>query len=141
MTAIVKCYATVESKLSQLPVSDGNLIFVRDTGRICLDILGTRQTYVDIRVLSQDTDRTLMLAPVEGFYYVEDTDVLWRYKGGWKQITPDTVDPLFFGDPDDFPPQGKSKTLYISDEGIYRWDDISQTYILTASNTEWKELG
>ena len=39
--AIVKAYNTLQSKLSQLPISDGNLIFVTDTHTIYLDINGT----------------------------------------------------------------------------------------------------
>ena len=135
--AIVKAYNTLQSKLSQLPVSDGNLIFVTDTHTIYLDINGTRLGYTDITVLSQETDRTSILAPVEGFYYVEETDIFWRYKGGWKQITPDNLNPLFFGASEDFPPTGKDNVLYISDDATYKWDSLTSQYICIANKTEW----
>ena len=120
MAAIVKAYSTTNSKLSQLPVSDGNLIFVKDTHTIYLDLNGNRLAYTDIVVLPKETDRTSILAPIEGFYYVEETDIFWRYKEGWKQITPDNINPLFFGDYEDFPPTGKDNVLYISDEATYK---------------------
>lgn len=135
--AIVKAYNTLQSKLSQLPVSEGNLIFVTDTRTIYLDINGNRLAYHDITVLSQESDRTSILAPVEGFYYVEETDIFWRYKGGWKQITPDNLNPLFFGAYEDFPPTGKDNILYISDDATYKWDSLTSQYICIANKTEW----
>ena len=140
MSAIVKFYHTVDSKLAQLPVRDGNLVFVTDTKRMYLDIKGNRLPYVDIQVLSEETDRTSILAPTEGFYYVEETNVLWRYKGSWKQVTPNNMTPLFFGDYDSFPEIGNSGTLYVSDNATYKWDSIKSQYVCVANKTEWNYL-
>lgn len=141
MSAIVKFYHTTQSKLAQLPVSDGNLVFVTDTKKMYLDINGNRLGYQDIQVLSTETDRTSILAPIEGFYYVEETNILWRYKEGWKKVTPDNLSPLFFGAYEDFPPTGNSNVLYISDDATYKWDSLTSTYICVSNKTEWKELG
>lgn len=141
MSAIVKFYHTTQSKLAQLPVSDGNLIFVTDTKKMYLDINGNRLGYQDIQVLPTETDRTSILAPIEGFYYVEETNILWRYKEGWKKVTPDNLSPLFFGAYEDFPPTGNSNVLYISDDATYKWDSLTSTYICVSNKTEWKELG
>ena len=140
MSAIVKFYHTVDSKLAQLPVRDGNLVFVTDTKRMYLDIKGNRLPYVDIQILSEETDRTSILAPTEGFYYVEETNVLWRYKGSWKQVTPNNMTPLFFGDYDSFPETGNSGTLYVSDNATYKWDSIKSQYVCVANKTEWNYL-
>lgn len=141
MSAIVKFYHTTQSKLAQLPVSDGNLIFVTDTKKMYLDINGNRLGYQDIQVLPTETDRTSILAPIEGFYYIEETNILWRYKEGWKKVTPDNLSPLFFGAYEDFPPIGNSNVLYISDDATYKWDSLTSTYICVSNKTEWKELG
>lgn len=141
MSAIVKFYHTTQSKLAQLPVSDGNLIFVTDTKKMYLDINGNRLGYQDIQILPTETDRTSILAPIEGFYYVEETNILWRYKEGWKKVTPDNLSPLFFGAYEDFPPTGNSNVLYISDDATYKWDSLTSTYICVSNKTEWKELG
>lgn len=141
MSAIVKFYHTTQSKLAQLPVSDGNLIFVTDTKKMYLDINGNRLGYQDIQVLPTETDRTSILAPIEGFYYIEETNILWRYKEGWKKVTPDNLSPLFFGAYEDFPPTGNSNVLYISDDATYKWDSLTSTYICVSNKTEWKELG
>ena len=141
MSAIVKFYHTTQSKLAQLPVSDGNLVFVTDTKKMYLDINGNRLAYTDIQVLPKETDRTSILAPIEGFYYIEETNILWRYKEGWKKVTPDNLSPLFFGAYEDFPPIGNSNVLYISDDATYKWDSLTSTYICVSNKTEWKELG
>ena len=138
--SIVKFYHTKQSKLSSLPVRDGNLVFVTDTKKMYLDINGNRLPYVDIQILFQETDRTSILAPIEGFYYVEETNVLWRYKGSWKQVTPDNMTPLFFGDYDSFPEQGHSGTLYVSDNATYKWDSVKLQYVCVANKTEWNYL-
>lgn len=140
MAAIAKFYHTVGSKLAQLPVRDGNLVFVTDTKTMYLDINGNRLPYVDIQILSQETDRTSILAPVEGFYFVEETNVLWRYKGSWKQVTPDNITPLFFGSYEDFPPQGNASVLYVSDDATYKWDSTTSQYLCVANKTEWIQL-
>lgn len=140
MAAIVKCYSTIGSKLAQLPVSDGNLIFVTDTKTIYLDINGNRLGYTDITVLSSETDRTAILAPIEGFYFVEETNIMWRYKEGWKRITPENTSPLFFGDYESFPTPGNENVLYISDDATYKWDSLTSSYVCVSNKTEWKEM-
>ena len=135
---IIKVYGTVKARLDQLPVNDGNLIFVRDTCKVYLDMGGLRLDFATIRVFQTDAERTGTLAPVEGFYYVEDTGVLWRYSSFWKQITPSNLTPIFFGKYEDFPPTGSSSMLYVDDARTYRWDGTK--YTVVANKTEWEEL-
>ena len=140
MSAIVKFYHTKNSKLNEQPIVDGQVIFVHDTKKFYLDMNGVRVGYSDIQVLPSDSDRTAILAPVEGFYFVDDTNVMWRYKGGWKQITPSELSPLYFGEYDSFPPNGKENTLYLTDSATYRWDSITSSYICIANKTEWRVI-
>ena len=141
MSAIVKFYHTTDSKLAQLPVRNGNLIFVTDTKRMYLDVNGNRLPYMDIQILPLESDRTSILAPIEGFYFVEETNVLWRYKEGWIQVTSPNLTPLFFGSYEDFPPQGNPLVLYISDNATYKWDSLTSSYTCVANKTEWTTLG
>ena len=139
--AIVKMYATTASKLSQLQVLDGQLIFVRDVRKIYLDMNGTRLEYSIIQVLASEEDRSNLLAPVEGFYFVESTHVMWRYKDKWTQISPSNLNPIFFGGTsDEFPPVGNSTTLYVTDDATYKWDTLLQKYVVVSNKTEWKTL-
>lgn len=88
-TAVMSVIATVNSKLANLPVEDGQLIFVQDKQTIALDFGGKRKLYTQIEELATEESRTSLLAPVTGrYYYVMDPPVLWRYQeNGWVQIT------------------------------------------------------
>lgn len=142
MPAIVKVYTTVASKLSQLTVKDGQLIFVSDTRRIYLDFSGNRICYDTILNFDKDSDRTSLMAPVEGFYFVKETNTLWNYGvSGWNQLTSDNPNPIFFGNEvSDFPTQGNSKTLYVANDATYRYNSITSSYDMIANKTEWNTL-
>ena len=140
MAAIVKLYSTTASKLNQLPVVDGTLTFVKDTRRIYLDMNGVRIEYSDIQILQNEVSRSNLLAPVEGFYFVEETNVMWRYKEGWKQISPSNLNPIFFGDENDFPPIGVSSTLYVSNDATYKWGALTQSYEVVSNKTAWETI-
>lgn len=138
--SILKVYYTTNHKLAELPVIDGQLIFTRDTNTIYLDLNGVRLAYTDIRLLPTDQDRLDTLDPVEGFYYVEETAVLWRFKEQWIQITPSNLSPLYFGGIESFPTIGRDNTLYVADDATYRWDKISQSYKMVSNLTQWTSL-
>lgn len=140
--AVVKVYSTVAAKLSQLPVEDGNLIFVSDTCQLYFDLNGNRLGYNCIKIFANDQERVGLLAPTEGFYFVEDTGVMWRYKEEWKQITPDNLNQITFGaSVADFPKSGNSKVLYVTDDATYKWDTVTKTYLCVSNKTEWKTIG
>lgn len=80
--------ATVKSRLSELTVQDGQLIFVQDKKEIAFDFGGNRKVYKQIEELATEEERTSLLAPVTGsYYYVVDPGVLWTYQDGWIQLT------------------------------------------------------
>lgn len=55
---------------------------------ILFDFNNQRTEYKQITILTKDIDRTNILAPITGaFYFVEDTNVLWYYKDGWKSMS------------------------------------------------------
>lgn len=137
---IVKLYSTTAARLNDLEVNDGQLIFVKDTRRIYLDMNGLRVEYSDIRLLSFDSDRSGLLAPVEGFYYIEETNVLWRYKSKWTQISPSNLTPIVFGELETFPEVGNPTSLYVSDNVVYKWDAGLSSYLAVANNTCWENL-
>lgn len=78
--AVVRVYTTVAAKLNKLPVSDGNLVFVSDTRQLYLDYNGLRIKYNCIQEFPTDKDRIDKLAPVEGYYYVEETLMTKKYQ-------------------------------------------------------------
>lgn len=86
--SVLSAIATVNSKLSDLSVKDGQLIFVQDKNTIALDFGGKRLFYKQVEDVATEEARTSILAPVNGHYYfVVETSVLWAYRNGWVQIT------------------------------------------------------
>lgn len=139
--AKVNFYVTNTQKLPELPVAAGNIIYTVDIPRMYLDYDGTRLSYSVIE-LDDDEARTSKQSPQNGYYYVNDTNVFWRYYNGtWKQLTPSNVKPIYFADNvKDFPDEGKEDTVYTTYDAVYRWDKRSDEYTVVANKTAWKTL-
>lgn len=140
--AVVKLYRTKSERLPQLPVRNGNIIFVSDTRQICLDADGLRIPYDPIKIFDTEGERAECEEPVTGFYFVSETNVLWRYADkAWMQLTPSNLTPIVYGKVlADFPQEGQSDILYVADEAIYRWDDAAKQYTMAANKTIWEKL-
>lgn len=133
---VLSVCATVGSKLSDLVIKDGQLIFVQDKHKIAFDFGGKRIFYNQIEELATDAARTAMLAPVAGlFYFVVETAVLWTYRDSWVQLTTPPKEVVFFGT--ELPELGASKTLYVNKakKEISVWDDESSGYVVVADKT------
>lgn len=84
---VMSVYTTVNSKLPDLAVSNGQLIFVRDKRKIVLDIDGQRTVYTNIIEIPTEEERAAMLAPITGaYYFVIDKGTLWAYQSKWIPI-------------------------------------------------------
>lgn len=137
LNPIVSFLATTASRLPDLTIKDGQLIFIKDKQRIALDLNGKRTFYNQIITLQTDEERQSLLAPIsELYYFVIETAVLWTYNGGWIQVTtkPDNV--IYIGD--DLPESGTENKLYVnkSDKNISVWDDVTQNFISISNYTE-----
>ncbi len=140
--AAVKLYRTISERLPELPVRNGNIIFVSDSRQICLDSDGIRIPYDPIKIFDTEQERADCEEPVTGFYFVADTNVLWRYSNdAWSQLTPSNLTPIVYGKViADFPQEGQSDILYVADDAIYKWDDAAKQYIIAANKTIWQKL-
>lgn len=133
---ILSVLATVGSKLSDLAIKDGQLVFVQDKHKVALDYNGKRVFYNQIQELATEQDRQAILAPVTGLYYfVISTAVLWTYQGSWIQITTPPEEIIFIGVT--LPELGSSKTLYVNKEKkeISVWDEAAASYVIVANKT------
>lgn len=130
---------TTDSKLKDLGIVDGQIIFTSDTQTVYLDMKNKRHCYSTIQVFATDADRLKVLAPVEGYYFVENTNVLWRYKNIWKQVTPSNLEPILFFDNElQLPAVGVENVLYCTNGAIYTWKQSS--YSMVANRTEWEPI-
>lgn len=79
--------ATTASKIDELPIVNGQFILIKDINTIAVDMNDKRTKYEQIITLASDSDRSSILAPVNGlFYFVVETNSLWKYDQGWRMI-------------------------------------------------------
>lgn len=131
---ILSVCATTGERVKELPIQNGQLIFVQDKHRIALDFNGKRKFYNQIEELNTEHERTSLLAPISGMYYfIIETAVLWTYRGGWVQITTQPENIVFVGT--DMPELGKPHTIYVNKEKkeISIWDEDVDTYSTVAN--------
>ena len=131
---ILQFIATTGSRLSDLPISDGQLIFLQDRHKIVLDFNGSRKFYNDIEIIDKDSDRT-NLTPENGrFYFVIGTAVLWFYQDKWVQLTSAPEGYVFIVV--ELPEVGSENQLYVNKNkrNISVWDNGS--YITVGEVTD-----
>ena len=134
---IMSVVATTASRLPDLSIKNGQLIFVKDKQKIALDMNNKRTFYNQIVVLQTETERTSLLAPISGlFYFVIENAVLWTYEQQWIQITTPPNEIVFIGET--MPELGNNKAVYInsSDKTISIWDSNLGEYSVVSDKTE-----
>ena len=136
VNTILSVCATTSGRVKDLPIKDGQLIFIQDKCRIAFDFKGARKFYNQIDILETDKERSELESPEEGkYYFVIDTAVLWKYQDEWVQLTTQPEEVLFIGT--ELPELGSVKTLYVdkTDRVISVWDEATQSYIDVANYT------
>jgi hypothetical protein len=127
--------ATTSSKIKDLIIKDGQLIFIQDLGRIAFDFKGKRVFYNQIVELDTEAERLALESPLSGYYFVIDSACLWFYQDEWIQITEKPEEVIFIGV--DLPELGQAKTLYVDkdDKEISVWDEETNQYIVVSNYT------
>lgn len=133
--AVMSLVATSSSRIKELTIKDGQLIFIQDLGRIAFDFKGKRVFYNQIVELETEVDRIELKEPLDGYYFVIDSACLWFYKDGWTQIT-EKPDNILFIDVE-LPQLGQQGKLYIDtdDREISVWDEETDRYITVSNYT------
>lgn len=141
--AAIKFIATTQAKLEALPIVTGQLIFATDERAIYLDT-DVRTVFKQIMMLPTEQFRKDMISPVEGFYFVNETKVLWQYETDeWFQLTNSPKENIIFAEKDEFPEVGTEGILYVTNDSIYRWNNDTHQYTKLGGESdsfEWKEL-
>ena len=134
--SVLSLVATTSSRIRDLVIKDGQLVFLQDVGRIAFDYNGKRVFYNQIVELETEAERQDLINPLDGYYFVIDTAVLWFYKDGWIQITERPQDVLFIGV--ELPLLGQAGKLYVDvdDREISIWDEETDRYITVSNYTE-----
>lgn len=134
--SVLKLVATTSSRVKDLIIQDGNLIFIQDLGRIAFDFKGKRVFYNQIAQLGTDEERESLENPLSGYYFVIDEACLWFYNDGWIQITDKPSDIVFIGV--ELPELGQKNKIYVDtdDREISVWDEENGEYITVANYTQ-----
>ena len=136
---VLSICATVSSRLPELAIKNGQLIFVQDKHRIAFDFGGKRKFYNQIEELAKDSDRIELEEPAVGLYYfVIETAVLWTYQeSGWVQLTTSPEEIIYIGT-DSMPELGSTKTLYVNKKNkeISVWDSGTNQYLVVADKKD-----
>lgn len=131
---VLSVCATRSDRLPELPIKNGQLIFIQDKCRIAFDYGDKRKFYNQIELLEADYERVNLEDPVNGhFYFIVDTAVLWFYQNDWVQLTTAPEEIIFIGT--EMPELGVEKTLYVDKDKkeISVWDDGE--YIVVSDKT------
>ena len=75
----------VDSALNKASIEDGTFRIATDTGRLLLDLDGSRIEISDF-IKKTDSEIKAILAPLMKFYYATDTHKIYVYDDGWKVI-------------------------------------------------------
>lgn len=136
--SIMSLIATSSSRIRDLVIKDGQLIFIQDLGRIAFDFKGKRVFYNQIVELETEADRLALKTPLNGYYFVLDSACLWAYKDGWIQITDKPQEIVQVGI--ELPQLGQQGKLYATTkegaENVSVWDEDSDRYIVVADKTQ-----
>lgn len=129
---------TTSEKLSSLLIKNGQIVFVKDKRRIALDWNDKRTFYNQITELETDYERISTSSPSNGYYFVIDTAILWRYDNGWTQITTKPDDIVFIGAELPELGQAKERTLYVdkNKKEISVYDKAADSYIVVANKID-----
>ena len=86
---IMSVISTTGSRVNDLLVKNGQLIFINDRRSLALDFEGKRVYYKQIVTLQKDNDRQSILAPIEEvLYFVAETSSMWIYcSANWVKLT------------------------------------------------------
>lgn len=135
MKSIMSLIATTSSRIRDLVIKDGQLIFIQDLGRIAFDFKGKRVFYNQIVELDTEAERLALESPLSGYYFVIDSACLWFYQDGWIQITEKPEEIIFIGT--ELPQLGQQGKLYVDtdDREISVWDEATDTYITVSNYT------
>lgn len=143
MANAIKFIATTSDKISSIELKIGQIIFSTDDRVIYLDT-DKRTSFQNILTIATEEERNSLTSPVNGFYYVEESTVLWRYANNtWQQLTGKAQEKeVIFLPRAEFPAEGTENILYVDEEKIYQWKSSTGEYVALSGDTtmEWEQM-
>lgn len=136
--SVLRLVATTSSKIRDLVIQDGSLIFIQDLGRIAFDFKGNRVFYNQIVELETEEERLGLDSPLSGYYFVISTGCLWHFNDEWTPITGVPQEVVFIGV--ELPELGIANKIYANTtegaENISVWSEELGAYVVVADKTQ-----
>lgn len=137
---VLQICVTTGSRVKDLVIKNGQLIFIQDRQRIAFDWNDKRTFYNRVEFLETEAERTELESPDDGYYFVIGTAVFWEYESGsWKQLTTNPEEIVFIGT--ELPELGSENTLYVDklNNEIKVWNEDENKYQVVADKKEMVE--
>jgi len=134
----MKFIATTRDKLDSIPIIAGSLIFVRDDRAIYLDVTDSQRTiYQSVITITSEEERRTMIAPIDGFYYVQNENTLWSYFNSlWVEVIGKNPNIVFT---EKMPLIGTENIIYVNNHILYNWNKDKQEYEKLHAEMDWEE--
>ena len=134
---IMSLVATNSPRIKELPIKNGQLIFIQDLGRIAFDFKGNRVFYNQIVELETEAERLMLDDPLDGYYFIIGTGCLWFYKDGWIQITEKPEEVVHIDVELPQLGQAKENVLYVNkaEKEMAVFDSASNNYVVVSDYT------
>lgn len=136
---IGKIVATNSDRVRELPIIDGQLIFVQNRQRIAFDYNNKRVFYNQITTLNTEYERSELVEPLGGYYFVIDSASFYYFdEKEWTLIAGSPKEIVFIGV--ELPELGKKNVLYANTtdgkENISVWSEELNDYVVVADKTQ-----
>ena len=113
-------------------------MFIQDLGRIAFDFKDKRVFYNQIVELETEVERLTLKDPLDGYYFVIGSGVLWFYKDDWIQITEKPQEVIHIDVELPSLGQAKEDVLYINktEKEIAVFDSATENYVVVSNHTD-----
>lgn len=135
---------TTSANFSDLPIVNGQVIYVKDTMQKYFDWDNNRLSFNEINNI-QNSQKSAILqegaSNVGKIYYVTDTGEMCTISSdGTEWITINSKPSVVFVDVNllDFPETGRRDAIYVNGSHLYRWDTEQSAYLeIAKDNFVW----
>ena len=129
---------TTGERVRELPISDGQLVFIHNRNRIAFDFKGKRTFYNQVEILSTESERTSIVSPMDGYYFCIDSAIFYEYANGEWSIKVKPADGAVIIC-DEYPELGQlTGKLYVNktEREISIWDEERNEYFAVSNHTQ-----
>lgn len=136
-STVLSVIGTTGERVRQLPISDGQLVFIHNRNKLAFDFKGKRTFYNQVEILETEFDRSSIEVPIDGYYFCVDSATLYEYKdSAWHVRVAPAEGAVFICE--EYPSLGQlSSKLYVNkkEREIAIWEEETKEYLVVSNHT------